>query len=166
MFYLDLFNALQLERVEYVVVDGLAVNLHGVERATMDVDLVLAMNEENLRCFLRAASRLRLTPTLPVSMESLCDARQLDEWVRDKHLIAFALHAPAPNMPTVDIIVRPAVPFEQMYSNRIEKDVGGIRLSMACIDDIIAMKTGTGRKRDASDIEALRMVQHLASDGS
>lgn len=166
MFYLDLFNALQLERVEYVVVGGLAVNLHGVERATMDVDLVLAMNEENLRRFLGAASRLQLTPTLPVSMESLCDARQLDEWVRDKHLIAFALHAPVPNTPTVDIIVRPAVPFEKMHSNRIEKDIGGVRLSLACIDDIIAMKTGTGRKQDASDIEALKMVQRVTSGGS
>ncbi|OGA54110.1 MAG: hypothetical protein A3G24_01615 [Betaproteobacteria bacterium RIFCSPLOWO2_12_FULL_62_13] len=29
MFYLDLFRTLQEERVDYVVVGGLAVNLHG-----------------------------------------------------------------------------------------------------------------------------------------
>ena len=43
MFYVDLFRTLQEERVDYVFVEGLAINLHGVERATMDVDLVLAM---------------------------------------------------------------------------------------------------------------------------
>ncbi len=161
MFYLDLFRMLQEESVDYVVVGGLAINLHGVERATMDVDLVLAMDESNLRRFLAAATRLKLKPSLPVSIESLCDAKQLDAWVREKHLIAFPLRPASPNVPTVDIIVRPAVPFEQMHGNRIEKEVGGVRLSLASIDDLISLKTGTGRKQDASDIEALKIARRV-----
>ena len=62
---------------------------------------------------------------------------------------------------TVDIIVRPAVPFEQMHGNRIEKEVGGVRLSLASIDDLISLKTGTGRKQDASDIEALKIARRV-----
>jgi hypothetical protein len=165
MFYLDLFKALQDERVEYVVVGGLAINLHGVERATMDVDLVLAMDEGNLRRFLNAARALRLKPSLPVALESLCDAKQLDTWVREKHLIAFSLRAASPNVPTVDVIVRPAVPFDRMYRNRIEKDVAGVRFSLASIDDLIALKTGTGRKQDASDVEALKIARRVAGEG-
>ncbi|MGB5079777.1 MAG: DUF6036 family nucleotidyltransferase [Burkholderiales bacterium] len=165
MFYLDLFRTLQEERVDYVVVGGLAINLHGVERATMDVDLVLAMVEANLRCFLAAAKRLELKPTLPVPIESLCDAKQLDTWVREKHLVAFSLRPATPNVPTVDIIVRPAVPFERMMRNRIEKNVGGVRLNLASIDDLIALKTGTGRKQDASDIEALKIARRVAGEG-
>jgi len=161
MFYLDLFRTLQEESVDYVVVGGLAINLHGVERATMDVDLVLAMDQSNLRRFLAAATRLKLKPSLPVSIESLCDAKQLDAWVREKHLIAFPLRPASPNVPTVDIIVRPAVPFEQMHGNRIEKEVGGVRLSLASIDDLISLKTGTGRKQDASDIEALKIARRV-----
>jgi hypothetical protein len=162
MFYLDLFRALHEERVEYLVVGGLAINLHGVERATMDVDLVLAMNESNLRCFLSAATRLKLKPILPVPLQSLCDAKQLDAWVREKRLIAYSLHSATPNLPTVDIIVRPAVPFERMYRNRIDKDVGGVPLSLASIDDLIALKTGTGRKQDASDIKALEIARRVS----
>lgn len=135
MFYLDLFRTLQEERVEYIVVGGLAVNLHGVERATMDVDLVLAMDEVNLRRFLSAATRLKLEPVLPVPLQSLCDAKQLDTWVREKRLIAFGLHSTTPNLPTVDIIVRPAVPFDRLHGNRIEKDIGGVRLSLASIEE-------------------------------
>lgn len=165
MFYLDLFRTLQEERVDYVVVGGLAINLHGVERATMDVDLVLAMDEGNLRRFLTAATRLTLKPSLPVPLEALCDAKQLDTWVREKHLIAFSLHATSPGVPTVDIIVRPAVPFERMVRNRIEKNVGGVRLSLASIDDLIMLKTGTGRKQDASDIEALKIARRVAGEG-
>lgn len=65
MFYLDLFRALQEEQVNYVVVGGLVINLHGVERATMDVDLVLAMDDANLRRFLNAATRLKRKPSYP-----------------------------------------------------------------------------------------------------
>ncbi|HEY6720901.1 MAG TPA: DUF6036 family nucleotidyltransferase [Burkholderiales bacterium] len=161
MFYLDLFRTLQEERVDYVVVGGLAINLHGVERATMDVDLVLAMDDSNLRRFLNAATKLKLKPSLPVPIEALCDSKQLDDWVREKHLIAFSLRPALPHVPTVDIIVRPAVPFDQMYRNRIEKDVGGVRLSLASINDLITLKTGTGRKQDASDIEALKIVRKV-----
>jgi hypothetical protein len=166
MFYLDLFKTLQEERVDYVVVGGLAINLHGVERATMDVDLVLAMDDANLKRFLAAAKRLELNPSLPVRIESLCDAKQVDAWVREKHLIAFPLRPAKPNAPTVDVIVRAAVPFERMHRNRIEKDLGGVRLNLASIDDLIEMKTGTGRKQDASDIEALKIARRVADEGA
>ncbi len=36
MFYLDLFAAFQRHQVEYVLIGGLAVSLHGVERADID----------------------------------------------------------------------------------------------------------------------------------
>jgi len=166
MFYLELFRTLQEERVDYVVVGGLAINLHGVERATMDVDLVLAMDDANLRRFLGAAARLKLKPALPVSPEALCDAKQLDAWVKEKRLIAFSFQPVSPNSPTVDIVVRPAIPFDVMRRNRIEKDISGVRFNLASIDDLIKLKTGTGRKQDASDIEALRIVARITGEGN
>ena len=166
MFYLDLFKALQTERVNYVLVGGLAVNFHGIERATMDVDLTLAMDHTNLQHFLKAATQLKLKPTLPVPLAALCDEKQIDEWIREKHLIAFSLHAPAGTLPTVDIIVRPKVSFKTMYRNRIEKNLSGVAVSFACVDDLIALKEGTGRKQDASDIEALKIVRRLAAKGN
>jgi len=165
MFYLDLFRELQKHEVQYLVVGGIAINLHGVERATMDVDLVLAMDEGNLQRFLRAATELELKPSLPVQLESLCDARQIDDWVREKHLIAFCLRPPSKTAPSIDIIVRPKVSFESMYQNRVEKVIGGVRFKLASIDDLIALKTGTGRNQDASDIVALNKVKQIFAKG-
>ena len=48
MFYLDLFRTLQEAGVRYVVVGGLALNLHGIERSTMDIDLAIALDDDNL----------------------------------------------------------------------------------------------------------------------
>ena len=166
MFYVDLFRTLQEERVHYVVVGGLAINLHGVERATMDVDLVLAMDEGNLRRFLNAATRLKLKPSLPVPIEALCDAKQVDTWVREKRLVVFSLQSGSSTTPTVDIVVRPALPFDRVYRNRIEKDIGGVRLNLASIEDLIVLKTGTGRKQDASDIEALKIARRVTGKGN
>lgn len=165
MFYLDLFRELQKHEVQYLVVGGIAINLHGVERATMDVDLVLAMDDSNLRRFLAAAKTLQLRPNLPVALEALCDATQLDEWVREKHMIAFCLRPPSKTAPSIDIIVRPKVSFETMYRNRIEKDIDGIQFKVASIDDLIALKTDTGRKQDASDIVALNQVKQISAGG-
>ena len=120
MFYLDLFRELQKHDVQYVVVEGIAINLHGVERATMDVDLVLAMDEANLQRFLRAAAELELKPSLPVKIESLCNAAQLDKWVREKHMIAFCLRPPSKTAPSIDMIVRPKVAFDLLHRNRIK----------------------------------------------
>lgn len=65
MFYLDLFRALEAKQVRYLLVGGVAMNLHGVPRMTMDVDIVLAMDEPNLRAFLGAANDLGLEPLRP-----------------------------------------------------------------------------------------------------
>ena len=45
-----------------------------------------------------------------------------------------------------------------------DHDDGGVRLSLASIDDLIALKTGTRRKQDASDIEALKIARRVAGE--
>ena len=67
----DLLQSLSDEQIEYVVVGGLAVQLHGFLRATFDIDLVLAMNDENLKRFIAVAKRYELVPGIPVPIESL-----------------------------------------------------------------------------------------------
>jgi len=66
MFYLDFFRELEASKVRYLLVGGLAMNLHGVPRMTMDVDIILAMDEPNLQAFLKAANHLGLHPVAPV----------------------------------------------------------------------------------------------------
>jgi hypothetical protein len=163
MFYLDLFRSLHKHEVQYLVVGGIAINLYGVERATMDIDLVLAMTEENLQRFLCVATEFGLKPMLPVKIESLCDPAQIDEWVREKNMIAFNLRPASKTAPSVDIIVQPKVPFATMHRNRVEKNIDGIVFKIASIDDLIELKTGTGRKQDASDIAALNKVKSVLS---
>jgi hypothetical protein len=159
VFYLELFKALQAGDVRYVVVGGLAVNLHGVSRLTMDVDLIIALDGENLSRFATVAQRLGLKPVVPVTLADLGDPTKVRSWIVEKHMLAFALRPPGRADPTIDLLMQPSVAFADAYARRVEKDLGGIRVPIACVDDLIALKTGTGRLKDESDIAALRTLE-------
>jgi len=159
VFYLELFKALQDDGVRYVVIGGLAVNLHGVSRLTMDVDLIIALDDENLSRFGKAAQRLGLKPVVPATLTDLGDAAKVRSWIEEKHMLAFALRPPGRADPTIDLLMQPSVPFADAYARRVEKDLGRVRVPIACVDDLIALKTGTGRVKDESDISALRALQ-------
>ena len=165
MFYLDLFKALQDDSVRYVVVGGLAVNLHGVSRLTMDVDLVVALDAENLARFAKAAQRLALKPVVPVALDELGDAAKVRSWIEEKHMLVFALRPPGAADPTIDLLMQPAVSFDEVYRARLEKDIAGIRVPVASIAHLVALKTGTGRHKDESDIVALRALEAERGQG-
>jgi len=164
MFYLDLFRALEAERVRYLLVGGVAVNLHGAERLTMDVDLMLGLDAENLTRFLAAARALSLKPAvLPVTLEQFCDAATVDGWIRDKHMLALQLRGPQIDAPSVDILVKPVVSFEEAYPRRLRIEVEDVTVNVAAAQDLIALKSGTGRQIDQADIRALQRLETLDS---
>ena len=80
----ELLHSLSEGQVRYVLVGGMAVQLHGFVRSTFDIDLVLAMNDENLVRFIEVAKRFGLTPSIPVPIDSLRNAAQIEQWHREK----------------------------------------------------------------------------------
>ncbi|MDR2156065.1 MAG: hypothetical protein LBE78_13755 [Burkholderiaceae bacterium] len=108
---LDIVRALGDADVEFVLVGGVAVQLHGFVRATIDLDVALAMDDDNLARFIAVARRFGLEPVLPVLLDALANSAQIEQWRREKGMIAFALREPQAGGRVVDVIVRPEVPF-------------------------------------------------------
>jgi hypothetical protein len=46
--------ALDKEQVDYILVGGVAVMLHGIERLTRDIDIFVKMDEKNIRLLRKA----------------------------------------------------------------------------------------------------------------
>ena len=160
MIYLDLFHALHRHQVDYLLVGGLAMNLHGVPRMTMDVDLVLVMNEANLDRFIACAQELELTPTAPVALISLKDPGQRAIWREQKQMIAFGLQNTRARLPVmVDVLIAPPLDIEKAFSRAVERKLEDLPIRLAAIDDMIALKQGTGRLQDVSDIEHLERIR-------
>ncbi len=154
----ELLQSLSDEQIQYVLVGGLAVQLHGFLRATFDIDLVLAMNDENLARFIAVAKGYGLVPAIPVPIESLANASQIDQWHREKGMLAFSLRETQAGGSVVDVIVRPEVPFEQLMNNAVMGQLFGRRVPIASIDDLLVMKRSANRPKDLLDIAALEKI--------
>ena len=170
----DLLQSLADNKVQYVLVGGLAVQLHGFMRATFDVDLVLAMNDENLLRFIEVAKQHALVPGIPVSIESLRDAAQIDQWHREKGMLAFTLREqraggsvvaglvrpPVPSdRSSRDVLFRPAVTFEGLSRNAVTGMLFGRSVAIASIEDLLVMKQFANRPKDQLDVAALEKIK-------
>jgi len=155
----DLLKLLSESKVEFVLVGGLAVALRGYQRVTMDVDVVLAMDDENLQRFVFAARAAGLRPTIPVPLESLGQPELIDKWFHEKGMLAFSLRGGETKATVLDVLVRPVVPFDQLQRDAAAIKVGSLEIPVASIAHLIEMKSGTGRTKDMIDIEELRKLQ-------
>jgi hypothetical protein len=154
-----LLSSLSAGEVQYVLVGGMAVQLHGYMRSTFDIDLVLAMNDENLVRFIEVANRFGLIPSNPVPIDSLRDPKQIEQWHREKGMLAFALREHQIGGGVVDILVRPEVSYEQLKKNAIAGELFSQQVWIACIDDLLTMKRVANRPKDQLDIEALEKIK-------
>lgn len=155
----DLLKTLDDADIKYVLVGGLAVALHGYQRVTMDVDVVLAMDEENVRQFINCAKVADLRPMLPVDINALAQPELIEQWYHEKGMLAFSLRGPDTMATVMDVLVKSVVPFSDLRRDATIIDIGTLKVPIASIDHLILMKTGTGRSKDMIDIEELRKIQ-------
>ena len=139
--------------------------LHGYLRVTMDVDVVLAPDDENLAKFVDCAKSANLTPVLPNPIDSLRDAALIDQWHRETGMLSFALRGPDVMATAIDVLVRPVVSYDELKRNAVTKRIGPLAIPVASIDDLITLKTGTGRSKDFLDIEELRRIKLQLAEG-
>lgn len=160
LFYHDVLEAFAREAVRFVVVGGMAVNLRGVPRFTADLDVVVALDLDNLRAVERALLPLGLRPRLPEPVERLADEATRRDWIEQRNLRAFTFQDSNNPLRQVDLVIAP------FAHGEIDRDAetfraGGLAVRVASIAALIRMKTGTGREQDASDIDALRRVEEM-----
>ena len=153
----DLLISLADAQIQFVIVGGFAMTMHGFQRATYDVDVALAMTDENLGMFVDLASELGLTPVVPVPLASLKNAKQLDTWNQEKGMIAFALRGPDDLV--LDVLIRPVVDFVTLSANAAERSVSGRKFKYAGLDDLLVMKHAAARPKDQIDIIALHKLK-------
>ena len=156
---IDLIKLLDQAKADYVLVGGLAVALHGYARNTMDVDIVLAMNADNIQRFIGAAKAAGLQPVAPVSIESLAKPELLEQWVREKGLLAFALRGADSQSTVLDVLIKSPVSFETLRQDAELVGLGAMKIPVASIDHLITMKRDTGRSKDAVDIDELQKLK-------
>jgi hypothetical protein len=142
--FIGLFTLLASARVRFVVVGGLAVLLHGLDRLTADVDLAIDLSTDATQDAVRALTEGGYRPMAPVDPMSLADQDQRREWQTTRGMQVFSFWDTTNTHPTVDIMLAPVVSFEDLWAEAATVSIGGIDVRIASIAHLIKM-TGNGR---------------------
>jgi hypothetical protein len=143
---IDLLSAFADEQVDYLLVGGQAVALHGVPRFTKDADLWLRDTTQNLE---RAKRALTSFGAPEGTLRALDEARDLD--------VVWMGHPPA----RIDLMKHvPGGDFEGAHRTRVMFEVAGVPVWCVSKAELIAQKRASGRPQDLLD------AAHLSGDGA
>lgn len=146
-----LLATLDRHAVEYTVIGGVAVQVHGHRRTTKDLDLIPAPDEANIARLTSALAELDARPR-DMPGAGAPTAQQL------------ATAAIVPPLTTrhgeLHILrdVPGAPPYADLRARALVIDLDDLSLAIAGIDDLIAMKRASGRPADLRDIAALTAI--------
>ena len=141
--------------VDFVVIGGIAAVLHGSARNTFDLDICFATDDANLAALGDVLSALRARlKGVGEDVAFVPDARTL----RQIELLALVT-----TLGELDVLTRPpgAPAYQDLRRKADRYDLGGFNVSVASIDDLIAMKHAAGRTKDLLDVEELEAIRRL-----
>ena len=158
----QIVEALNNANVRYVVAGGLAVVAHGYLRLTMDIDLVIDLERDNLLRGLNVLETVGYKPRLPVTNEQFADVKIRENWIKDKNMMVFPLWNPSDvNGMVVDIFVKCPFDFEDEYANAKWMEIdGGTQVPVVGLDCLLKMKETAARPKDLVDIEYLKRIRN------
>jgi hypothetical protein len=138
--------------IDFVVVGGLAAAARGSARATFDLDVAYARDEENLARLATALgeadAKLR---GAPVNVPFLLDAETLARGANFTFTTRFG---------PLDILgdAAGAPPYRDLRAAATRVEIRGLTVLVASIDHMIAMKEAAGRPHDKTVAAELRAI--------
>jgi hypothetical protein len=152
-------KALNEAGVRYLVAGGLAVNAHGYVRFTADIDLVIALDTNNIISTFAALARIGYRPTVPVTASQFADATQRQRWIEEKGMQVLNFFSDCHRETSVDVFVYEPFDFEREYERALVGEIApGLPARFVSISTLIRMKEAAGRPRDLDDVQHLRWM--------
>lgn len=139
--------------VQFVLIGGLAAQVHGSPSLTGDVDVCFALDGENLA---RLAGALRslaaIRREMPPGLQAPIDAQALR---------AGDVFTLATRYGDLDLLAHPdpGLDFEGLVGRSIAAEILGLKIRVASLDDLMAMKRAAGRPKDRIELEILGAVR-------
>jgi hypothetical protein len=136
--YADVFEHLQRAEVQYVVVSGVAVVLHGHLRSIADLDIVVSPQPEQANRAMQALLLAGFAPSIPLPLSLVSVMRMFDSEERE-----------------VDVFVKYYVPFNELWEASEQVRVGEQLARVISLSHLIRVKQTLGRPHDLQDVEHL-----------
>ena len=153
MFLKRLTQALEQANIQYALVGGYAVALHGAIRGTVDIDIVLALDRDQFLKLEKTVSTLGLKPHLPVTAQEVFDFRE--EYIARRNLIAWGFINELDPTEVLDVIIT----HDANAMETVDMQLGEITIPVASIGELIRMKKASARPQDLEDVAALEKLR-------
>ena len=141
--FLDLLTALVQAGARFLVVGAHAMAVHGVPRATGDLDVWIARDAENADRVFAALARFGAPLAgLGISRDDLLRANEV-----------LQLGLPPRRIDVLTSIS--GVSFDEAYPDRVTRVVGGLAIPFLGRAALVRNKRASGRTKDLADLEAL-----------
>jgi predicted nucleotidyltransferase len=139
----DFIQSLNNNNVEYILVGGYAVILHGYRRVTGDMDIWVNRTKENYSRLVSAFNEFRL-PVFDMTEERFLSPDSVD---------VFSYGRPPVS---IDIITQlKGVNFNEAFSQAQTFEEEGLKIRFIHLNNLIQAKKAAGRHKDLDDIEKL-----------
>jgi hypothetical protein len=147
-----ILTALNEEGVDYVVIGGIAGNLHGSSYPTFDLDVAYARDRANLDRLVKALGPMEVKlmnapPDLPFVLDAATLANGAN-FTFDTRYGRFDILAHIPGVSS----------YEELCSAALVSEAEGIPIRVASIDHLIAMKRAAGRIKDRLMVEEYLVI--------
>jgi predicted nucleotidyltransferase len=139
--YLNFIRLLNENHVEYVVLGGYAVIVHGYIRTTGDVDILINTSEQN-------ADKM-LTVMLKFGYD-VYDF-ELSDFMQEPGCISLDRYNGKIEILTSTL----GVTFEECFNNKVVVQTDGIPINFISLTDLIKNKQAVGRPKDLEDVKNL-----------
>lgn len=149
-------ETLNAAKVQYLVVGGLAVNAHGYVRMTMDIDIVVGLQPQNITTALRALSSIGYRTAVPITPEQFADPANRARWRDEKNMRVLKLWNDKYPLTPLDVFVYEPFDFSVEYAAAFRVELlKGVEVPVVRLKTLLAMKKEAGRPQDLADIAML-----------
>ena len=143
---------------------GIAMNMHGLERATHDIDFIIFLEKKNILRFSKVMNRLGYRPKIPVKPEDFADEKLRKNWIKKKNMVVFSFYQPRNPFEIVDVFVYHPRPFDKMYQASKRVPLSGFTVRAVGLEDMLFLKEKASRPKDEMDIRYLRNIIRKRKD--
>lgn len=162
--FTEIIEKLNQHNVDYIVVGGLATVLHGYNRLTGDIDIIINLSEQNILNAIRALSELDYQPRIPVNPADFANENIRKTWIKEKNLTVFSFFSDKHPMFAVDIFSYYPIEYSELNENAVTKKLQSSTIKVCSIEDLIRLKELSGRDKDKQDIKALKLIKEKHND--
>jgi len=159
--YGEILREFQKQRVRYVIVGGIAFNLLGGCRNTLDMDVLVEMTDKNLCKIVTILKKAGYSVKQPVDPIRIADRDTRKDWIENKNMKAFNFYKSERSYEEIDIIIDSPVDYEDARKDFIRLKAGGLTINVISPKNFIKMKRAAGRNKDLQDIRELKSARNM-----